>query len=41
MFIYVEYLYIILNHTREIVIHYTYTIKKQVEVSVISYTLEK
>jgi hypothetical protein len=38
---YVIYLYIILNHMREIVIYYIYVIMKQVEESAISCTLEK
>jgi hypothetical protein len=33
--------FIILNHMREIVIHYTYVIEKQVEECAISFTLEK
>jgi hypothetical protein len=42
IFVYVIYLYIILNHMmREIVIHYIYIIEKQVEECVINCTLEK
>jgi hypothetical protein len=35
------YLYIILNHIREIVIHYIYHIEKQVEECAISCKFEK
>jgi hypothetical protein len=35
------YLYIILNHMKVIVIHYTYAIEKQVEECAITCTLEK
>jgi hypothetical protein len=35
------YLYVILNHIRQIVIHYIYVIEKQVEECAINCTLEK
>jgi hypothetical protein len=41
IFIYVIYLYIILNHMRDIVIHYIYATEKQIEACTISCTLEK
>jgi hypothetical protein len=41
LYICVIYLYIILNHMREIVIHYIYVIEKQAEKYAISCTLEK
>jgi hypothetical protein len=41
IFIYVIYLYIILNHMREIVIYYIHVITKQVEECAISCTSEK